>query len=256
MSDSNDDKTTSVTGKKTFSLKRPSVEQGMVRQEMGRGRTKAVVVETRKRRINRPEDDKPVPPVTLKPRPAAAAEKPAEPAPAAKPAAGAASTPAAFARTGCQARAAGAVLNQLSASEVEARRRALQDSRIRDVEERKRAEEEAARRAEEEARRAAEEAEAARIKAEEDARLAKEAAEQAIVAEEAAANAPAEAIPPTAEEAPRGRRRDAAEEEAPSRSGGAARPGGPARPGAKVTRPETPKPAASEGQKKIAAAAS
>jgi translation initiation factor IF-2 len=83
MSDSNDDKTTSVTGKKTFSLKRPSVEQGMVRQEMGRGRTKAVVVETRKRRINRPEDDKPVPPVTLKPRPAAAAEKPAEPAPAA-----------------------------------------------------------------------------------------------------------------------------------------------------------------------------
>jgi translation initiation factor IF-2 len=235
MSDSNDDKTTSVTGKKTFSLKRPSVEQGMVRQEMGRGRTKAVVVETRKRRINRPEDDKPVPPVTLKPRPAAAAEKPAEPAPAAKPAAGAASTPAAPSRAPAAKPAPrGAVLNQLSASEVEARRRALQDSRIRDVEERKRAEEEAARRAEEEARRAAEEAEAARIKAEEDARLAKEAAEQAIVAEEAAANAPAEAIPPTAEEAPRGRRRDAAEEEAPSRSGGAARPGGPARPGAKV----------------------
>ncbi len=59
MSDSKDDKTISVTGKKTFSLKRPSVEQGMVRQEMGRGRTKAVVVETRKRRINRPEDEKP-----------------------------------------------------------------------------------------------------------------------------------------------------------------------------------------------------
>ncbi|MCO6409130.1 translation initiation factor IF-2 [Hoeflea alexandrii] len=247
MSDSNDDKTTSVTGKKTFSLKRPSVEQGMVRQEMGRGRTKAVVVETRKRRINRPEDDKPVPPVTLKPRPAPAAEKPAEPAPAAKSAAGAAATPAAPSAP-ARAPAAkpaprGAVLNQLSASEVEARRRALQDSRIRDVEERKRAEEEAARRAEEDARRAAEEAEAARIKAEEDARLAKEAAEQAVAAEEAAVNAPAEAIPPAAEEAPRGRRRDAAEEEAPSRSGGAARPGGPARPGAKVTRPETPKPA-------------
>ncbi|MBV6651570.1 MAG: translation initiation factor IF-2 N-terminal domain-containing protein, partial [Hoeflea sp.] len=247
MSDSNDDKTTSVTGKKTFSLKRPSVEQGMVRQEMGRGRTKAVVVETRKRRINRPEDDKPVPPVTLKPRPAPAAEKPAEPAPAAKSAAGAAATPAAPSAP-ARAPAAkpaprGAVLNQLSASEVEARRRALQDSRIRDVEERKRAEEEAVRRAEEDARRAAEEAEAARIKAEEDARLAKEAAEQAVAAEEAAVNAPAEAIPPAAEEAPRGRRRDAAEEEAPSRSGGAARPGGPARPGAKVTRPETPKPA-------------
>ncbi|MEQ9672923.1 MAG: translation initiation factor IF-2 [Roseovarius indicus] len=219
----------------------------MVRQEMGRGRTKAVVVETRKRRINRPEDDKPVPPVTLKPRPAPTAEKPAEPAPAARSAAGAAATPAAPSAP-ARAPAAkpaprGAVLNQLSASEVEARRRALQDSRIRDVEERKRAEEEAARRAEEDARRAAEEAEAARIKAEEDARLAKEAAEQAVAAEEAAVNAPAEAIPPAAEEAPRGRRRDAVEEEAPSRSGGAARPGGPARPGAKVTRPETPKPA-------------
>ncbi len=253
MSDSNDDKTTSVTGKKTFSLKRPSVEQGMVRQEMGRGRTKAVVVETRKRRINRPEDDKPVPPVTLKPRPAPTAEKPAEPAPAARSAAGAAATPAAPSAP-ARAPAAkpaprGAVLNQLSASEVEARRRALQDSRIRDVEERKRAEEEAARRAEEDARRAAEEAEAARIKAEEDARLAKEAAEQAVAAEEAAVNAPAEAIPPAAEEAPRGRRRDAVEEEAPSRSGGAARPGGPARPGAKVTRPENAQACPSEGRR-------
>ena len=57
MSDNNDDKTISVSGKKTFSLKRPSVEQGTVRQEMGRGRTKAVVVETRKRRITRPEDE-------------------------------------------------------------------------------------------------------------------------------------------------------------------------------------------------------
>ena len=109
MSDSNDDKTISVTGKKTFSLKRPSVEQGMVRQEMGRGRTKAVVVETRKRRINRPEDDKPVPPVTLKPRPAPAAEKPAEPAPAAAPKAAPSATaptsaaPAASTRTGSQA---------------------------------------------------------------------------------------------------------------------------------------------------------
>ena len=62
MSDSNDDKTISVTGKKTFSLKRPAVEQGMVRQEMGRGRTKAVVVETRKRRLTRPEDETQAPP--------------------------------------------------------------------------------------------------------------------------------------------------------------------------------------------------
>jgi flagellar biosynthesis/type III secretory pathway protein FliH len=124
-----------------------------------------VVVETRKRRINRPEDENPVQPVTLKPRRRPAPEKAARsrpPAPAPKPA------PAAPAR-------GGVVLNELSASEVEARRRALQDSRVRDVEDRKRAEEEAARRAEEEARRAAEEAENAKARAEEEARLAKEA---------------------------------------------------------------------------------
>jgi len=268
MSDSNDDKTISVTGKKTFSLKRPSVEQGMVRQEMGRGRTKAVVVETRKRRINRPEDDKPVPPVTLKPRPAApaapVAEKPAQPAPApgatpaesqapapaeaAPKAAPSAPAPAAAAPKAAAARPTppkpaprGAVLNQLSASELEARRRALQDSRVRDVEERKRAEEEAARKAEEDKRRAAEEAEAARLQAIEDAKRAKEAEAEALAAKEAAANAPAEAVPPTSADAVRGRRREN-EEEAPARTGGPARPGGAARPGAKVTRPEAAKP--------------
>jgi translation initiation factor IF-2 len=68
-----------------------------------------------------------VPPVTLKPRPAPAAEKPAEPAGRSG---RRASTPAP-ARTGCRG---GGVLNELSASEVEARRRALQDSRVRDVE--------------------------------------------------------------------------------------------------------------------------
>ncbi|AKI02588.1 translation initiation factor IF-2 [Hoeflea sp. IMCC20628] len=230
MSDSNDDKTISVTGKKTFSLKRPAIEQGMVRQEMGRGRTKSVVVETRKRRVTRPEDENPVPPVTFKPRPAPVTEKPVVtvvPPPPPR-------TPATPPR--------GAVLNQLSAGEVEARRRALQDSRVRDIEDRKRAEADAVRRAEEDARQAVADAEAARLKAIEDAALAKEAAEQAKI--EAAAPAPTEPTPEAAaaaaaavpvDEAARGRRRDN-ESEAPARTGG------PARPGAKVTRPETPKP--------------
>ncbi|MBU4531518.1 MAG: translation initiation factor IF-2 [Hoeflea sp.] len=225
MSDSNDDKTISVTGKKTFSLKRPAVEQGMVRQEMGRGRTKAVVVETRKRRLTRPEDENQAPPVTLKPRPAPVAEKPKEPVAPPPPRAPAPTAPP-----------RGAVLNRLSASEVEARRRALQDSRVRDVEDQKRAEEEAIRKAEADARRAVEEAEAARIKAEEDKRLAKEEAAEAIIAEEAAINAPPEAVVvPPVEEPARGRRREN-EAEAPARAGA------PARPGAKVVRPETPKP--------------
>ncbi|MEQ8828121.1 MAG: translation initiation factor IF-2 associated domain-containing protein, partial [Parvibaculum sp.] len=237
MSDSKDDKTISVTGKKTFSLKRPSVEQGMVRQEMGRGRTKAVVVETRKRRINRPEDDKPAQPVTLKPRKAPEPEKPAEkPAPA--PAAAAPASPA----------RGGVVLNELSASEVEARRRALQDSRVRDIEERKRAEEESARRAEEEARRKVEEAEEAKRRAEEEARLAKEA-EENKKAEPEPETEPAPdvagleaAAPPSADEvAARGRRREAEADSSP-------RSGGPARPGSKVTRPETPKPSRTKGE--------
>jgi hypothetical protein len=49
MTDNNDDKTLHVSGKKTLTLKPSGLTQGTVRQDMGRGRTKAVVVETRKR---------------------------------------------------------------------------------------------------------------------------------------------------------------------------------------------------------------
>jgi len=53
MSDtkSGDDKTLSVTPKKTLTLKRPGMEQGTVRQNFSHGRTKAVVVETKKRKF-------------------------------------------------------------------------------------------------------------------------------------------------------------------------------------------------------------
>ncbi|MCJ9761238.1 translation initiation factor IF-2 associated domain-containing protein, partial [Agrobacterium sp. SHOUNA12C] len=60
MTDNQDDKTLSASGKKTLTLKPSGVNQGTVRQDMGRGRTKAVVVETRKRRPLRPEDEKPI----------------------------------------------------------------------------------------------------------------------------------------------------------------------------------------------------
>ena len=106
MNDTNDhgEKTLSVERKKTFSLRRPSVEQGTVRQSFSHGRTKAVVVEKKKRRIALPgepghvpgqtEDAAPAPePRVEAPRPAApapvapAVAKPAAPAPvaAAKP---------------------------------------------------------------------------------------------------------------------------------------------------------------------------
>ncbi|MDX3928292.1 MAG: translation initiation factor IF-2 [Shinella sp.] len=152
MTDNNDDKTISVAGKKTLTLKPSGVQQGTVRQDMGRGRTKAVVVETRKRRISRPEDERPqaapVTPVARAPEPVAARQPSPPPRPQEQ-----------------NRPRVGVVLNQLSADEIEARRRALAEAQVRDAEEaRQRAEEEARRKVEEEARR----------KAEEEARLLRE----------------------------------------------------------------------------------
>ncbi|RCL00260.1 MAG: translation initiation factor IF-2 [Candidatus Tokpelaia sp. JSC188] len=57
MSDKkNEDKTSSVSHKKTLTLKRSSVEHSMVKQNFSHGRVKAVVVETKRRKITRPND--------------------------------------------------------------------------------------------------------------------------------------------------------------------------------------------------------
>ena len=180
MSDTKDDKTLSVNTKKTLTLKRPGVEQGTVRQNFSHGRTKAVVVETKKRKFALPgeKQEAPQPTVTLKPR----APQPAAPQPAA---------PAAPAPSPSSSRS-GMVLNELSSDEMEARRRALQDSKVREVEERKRAAEEAQRRAEEEERRRREREESARRQAEEEARLQAEAEARRRAEEEAKRRAPAE----------------------------------------------------------------
>ena len=73
MSDSKsgDDKTLHVASKKTLTLKRGGNEQGVVRQNFSHGRTKAVVVETKKRKFTRPDEK----PATETARPAAAAAK-------------------------------------------------------------------------------------------------------------------------------------------------------------------------------------
>ncbi|MER2534694.1 MAG: translation initiation factor IF-2 associated domain-containing protein, partial [Rhizobiaceae bacterium] len=57
MSDtkSGDDKTLGVNVKKTLTLKRPGLEQSTVRQNFSHGRTKSVVVET-KRKFVKPGD--------------------------------------------------------------------------------------------------------------------------------------------------------------------------------------------------------
>ncbi|WP_176084956.1 translation initiation factor IF-2 [Martelella sp. HB161492] len=264
MTDNKDDKTLSVSGKKTLTLKPSGVSQGTVRQDMGRGRSKAVVVETRKRRVHKPEDE---PAAAAAPQPAPAApQRPAAPAPApaAAPAPVKAAEPAPVRTEAAPARPApqpqqpaarapqsqhrqgggprqdrnqgnhqnrqrggqgsgngprqdrnhgnrgrgGNVLHDLSAGEMEARRRALIEAQARDAEDerrrvaeaeeaRRQAEIDAKRKVEEEARRVAEEAEAAKRAAEE----AKTAAETA--ASEAAERPAAEPARPAARPAPR-----------------------------------------------------
>jgi translation initiation factor IF-2 len=176
MSDNNsgDDKPLSLGGKKPLSLKGGG---GQVRQNFSRGRSNTVVVETKKRRINKPDAG----PVT---NPAAPAPKPAEPAPVAKqpetvPAAKPKSKPM--------------VLNQLNADELDARRRALELAKSRENEEARQAEEEAKKRAEREARLRAEKEQAEREREEEEKRRAEEQAAAEAAATEAAAEAEARA---------------------------------------------------------------
>ena len=212
MSETKDDKTISVSSKKTLTLKRSGVEQGTVRQDMGRGRTKAVVVETRKRRISRPDEEKSGSLAAgIKPKPGAA-----KPAPKAK------AEPAAAAGKSA------ASLKELSASEMDARKRALENAKIREVEDRKRAEEEAERRAEEDARRA-------RERAEEAARRAEEEAKAEAAGETAPDVAAAPESPVPVEKAPAARR-------TPDDGGDQGARGKPAQQRGKPTRQETPKP--------------
>ncbi len=200
MSDtkSGDDKTLSVTPKKTLTLKRPGVEQSTVRQNFSHGRTKSVVVETKRKFVKPGEKPEPAgaasvftPRPAPTPAPVAAAPAPQQPAPEVRKA------PAQPAPD-----RAGMVLNELSRSEMEARRRALQDSKVREVEDRQRAVEEAQRRAEEEERRKRERDESARRQAEEEARIQAEAEARRRAEEEARRRAPqtAEAVAAEAEE--------------------------------------------------------
>ncbi len=157
MSDTNnpDEKTGNRAGGHTLSLKRPAVEQSRVKQNFAHGRTKTVVVETKRKRFG---DDRPAaeekPRFQPQPRVAeqpAAATKTAAPQPPAPP-------------------RPGVVLRTLSADEREARERALAGSRVREAEDRKRQEEDAARRKIQEDHDRREREAAARRKADDDAR--------------------------------------------------------------------------------------
>ncbi len=173
-----DDKTLSVSTKKTLTLKRPGVEQGTVRQNFSHGRSKSVVVETKKRKFSRPDEQRPeTPTISLKPRVPTAPQARPQPAPQQRPA-------------GDRSSGGGVVLTELSAEEMEARRRALQGSKLREAEERKRAAEDAQRRAAEEERRRIEREQSAQRQAEEEARLKAEAESRRRAEEEARRRAP------------------------------------------------------------------
>jgi len=197
MSDTND--TTHRAAHKTLSLKK--TETSTVKQSFSHGRTKAVVVEKKRTRVEAGKapavkDDK---------------AKAAAAAPAATPAAPAAGP----ARPGV-------VLRQLTEEEKARRGAALADARVHEEEARRLAEEEAKRRAEEEERLKKERDAAAKRKAEEEARKAAEETARKRAEEEAQRRlekkedvAPAKTEAKTAAE-PARRRLVAEEEEEPA----------------------------------------
>ncbi|MEA2838758.1 MAG: translation initiation factor [Methylobacteriaceae bacterium] len=181
------EKTLSVPGK-TLSLKRSSVEQGMVRQSFSHGRSKAVVVEKVKRRSG--PGEKPTaataapaaPPIAplVRPQPTTtpsgrALPPSATPAPAAE----------APARPAAPRSASGVVLRTLTEEEREARARALVDSRSREEEDRRLAELDAKARAERQAREQTERDAAEARKRDEDLRHQREAETKKKAEEEA-----------------------------------------------------------------------
>ena len=172
MSDTNsgDDKKPGAPQRGTLSL-RPRGGPGTVKQSFSHGRSNSVVVETKKRRIVKPGDEKPA---VFAPKTESVTPPPVKEAPTPKP------EPAA--ETG-----------NLSSGEMDARARALEEAKLREVEDAKKAAEEAERRANEDAAgRAAREAREAEEKLEAE-RKAEEAEAKALADAEAARLAAADA---------------------------------------------------------------
>ncbi|MCZ2158060.1 translation initiation factor IF-2 [Bartonella sp. 220] len=121
MSEKNNDK---ITVKRTLTLKRSVLETGTVKQNFSHGRTKAVVVETKRRKITRPDERVEIQQPITKPHVASQRSKPRfEEAKPQKPVA----------------------KSNLSSAEMQARLRALEEAHIQEKITREQAEEEARR---------------------------------------------------------------------------------------------------------------
>jgi translation initiation factor IF-2 len=217
MTDAND----STRPTRTLTLKK--TETSTVKQSFSHGRTKPVVVEKKRTRLEpgqKPETTSAPAPKTVA---APAVEKPQAPA------------------------TRGVVLRQLTDEEKQARGKALADARVHEQEARKRAEEDARHRATEDARLKTERDAAAKRKAEEDARKAAEdlarrhAQEEATRRDKPAATTAttATATTPTTSSTPSpaeiARRRVNIEEEEENSAKKSAKPGAPKAPAVKKT---------------------
>ncbi len=161
MTDTNDtkDRNNQGAGRQgggTLTLRPRPVEQSRVKQNFSGGRTKTVVVETKRKRFGdeRPAAPEAKPQFQTQPKIATQAPDKARAAPA---------QPQSPTRSGV-------VLRTLTAEEKEARDRALADSRVREADERRRQEDESKRRQEHDERDRKEREAAARRKADEEAR--------------------------------------------------------------------------------------
>jgi translation initiation factor IF-2 len=227
MNDTNSsgDKTLHVDVKKKLTLKLKT--DATVQQSFSHGRSKTVVVETKKKRILKPgEVEHGHAPVNVAPKPveAPAPRPPVAAAPAAPvraPVAPPPAAPAAPARP--TPPRSGVVLQTLSAGERAARERALAEARIRDEEDRvRRVEEERLRAIEEERLRKEREAEAARRAAEAEAARIAEAERIAAGGEPAPAPEPEVVAAPVAAKPAETARPAAAAPAAPARPARAA----------------------------------
>lgn len=164
MSDNkSDDQNISAEPKKTLSLKPGGLSQGTVRQNFSHGRSKAVVVETRKRRIQKPGDAPVIEDRSPTRKPEAPRTAPAAPAPVEE-----------------------APKSNLSDSEVEARKKALELAKAGEAEEtQRRRDEDERRERESEERRLAREKRESEEKAQADEEARKAAEEEAKLREEA-----------------------------------------------------------------------
>ncbi|HTN97524.1 MAG TPA: translation initiation factor IF-2 N-terminal domain-containing protein, partial [Nordella sp.] len=187
MTDTNDSNDRKLGGAgqqgRTLSVRRP-VEQSRVKQNFSHGRTKTVVVETRRKRPGGPGGE----------------EKDQRPAPETKPQFQAQPrvAPSHNERSRSDQQRSGVVLRTLTPEEKEARDRALANAHLREAEERKRQEADALRRREQEDRERKEREAAERRKVDDDARHRSEE-EGRKKAEEAAKKLPTQRPPQAAE---------------------------------------------------------